>query len=380
MGRNRERSRLVERRTSYWWVIGLSVATSSPVLAVGVALNATGYGDLSYTFTALGFLLSFTLPILFEQRTVRSRPRKVRLLDYRHHEYGHAIFRSIEAVLADSGRPWRTESHVVTGPDNASRAHAQIERLRHAADEDVDAIVVLPLDADADFWTAASAAMAAGIVVIVLDIDPPMDQFENRGLRPPYSVRTDYASGGCMLGRFIGDQLGQDERSRAIVPMGPPQYFAGRERSRQAAGELVEAGFAERTTFVPIRTWDLEPAVVDEIVREIAAHDGRTIVYTAYDRNAITIRRRLAAEGVSDDHYALVGYDATRDEIGRADVFDHGDAVAAVDVDPHAQGRVVGRLLVQLRTDPTNVHGYRHLVAPRLLLREEYDRELARRT
>lgn len=363
------RNRIEEHFISYWWMAFWSVVALGGVLLV-VVLADSGFSEaLAY----LSVPLAFGVPILFEQRSQRSRVRNVVYLDYRQHHYGQSLYRGMEAELHASDRPWKVERRITQRSVTHDPLQAQTHEIRAAANRGVDALVVLPLEESDEFWDAISFAQQAGVEVIVLDVRPPRRRFERQGLPTPLTVSTDYTAGGRLVGRYIGEQLAADPTARAVLCMGPDQFYAGSERSRQALGELVRLGHYERTRPYVIESWDFDTPQLDDLAALIERGDHPWVLYVAYDQNAIRLHHHLQTSGRWRSNIQLVGYDANADDIGHIPVFDQRAAVASVDVRPEMQGRQAAQLLIDRRVDPRRVHARSNVVVPTLLTAAAYE-------
>ena len=208
--------------------------------------------DLGLNLSLVGLFLGLLVPIGIEIRSRSGRIRQVLVLDYRRHQFGHAVARGVIRSLGADKRRWNVRCH---GPETSGTDGAiewQIREMQSAVMEDVDAIVLIPAGDDEALWFAVAAAIKSRTFVVAVDTKPPNRVFRDVGIEPPRFVSTKYAETGVVVGNLLDDWLNQDIRRRCVLWVGPWKSWPGEERSRNVIFELSRHGLLDRSTMLPL--------------------------------------------------------------------------------------------------------------------------------
>lgn len=365
--------RLAEGRVNYLLVSLAALGTTLPLFLIAAFVG----WDVGFSLTLAGLVLAFTIPVAFEYRANRTRPRNVQFLDYRRHHYGSTIANACDTHLRRSDRQWTFEYLRPASATGVDSKEFQLTQLREAVNADVDAVVILADGQFVDrvFWQTVVHCQNAGIAIVVLEPPPPREVFEDQGLDPPFFVTSDYCAGGELIAGAIAHQLQTDSQSRALLLVGPRGSWSGEERSRQMLMRLILDGYQERFDILPISDWCVTEGRCKEIVEALNAAPTTTrwVIYAADDEHALALHRYLVNETTDlRDRTWIIGYDASGVEFGSIPAFEFGAAEATIDVDVGEQGREVARYLVGRRLGRVRSSRSSVLVAPRLILLSDY--------
>lgn len=356
--------RLPERRTAFGWIVAASLSVSIPVVVLGIVVEQ----DFGTMLGVGGVVLSYSIPYFMERRSAKRESKHVRLLSYAKIPFVELIYAGLKEELEGSGRAWHTDHEIV--PQAAGAAAGLSSAVRTAVSQGVDALLVLPLVVDDEYWSTIESALAAGLEVVVLDVAPPRSRFGHVGTVVPYLVGADYTLGGQLLGQFIGQQLVADPTALAVLAFGPDLYFAGTERSRQALGELASLDLLDRTRTVPIAGWALSASDLDRLCSVVNDHSGAAWVYVAHDGNLRAVRDHLARHASEKADVHLLGYDGIPTRLGEVEAISSGLAAATIDVDCEEQGREAARVLIDVRRTGERRGPMSRIVNPKLITRD----------
>lgn len=219
-------------------------------------------------------------------------------------------------------------------------------QLRHAA-----AVLVAPCADDDRLWEAILRLMKKGVFVVALDVEPPTGFFSDRGLAPPAFVASDFRSGGMALGAIMARYIKSDQKTKALVCLGPTGNASGASRSSWLLYALGSEGVLDRCSAYLLPSWDLAdvvPALTRLVDGRLAAGEA-LIVYCGDDRIMRDVDRHFRAGFTAlKNRLRLVGYDGVLSNTGEFLAEDCTFAVATIDANPRAQGGAAGQILKEV--------------------------------
>ena len=108
--------------------------------------------------------------------------------------FAQSILTGMKEVLDGAGPVWDVDHRVLSdAPGGAANAAGWV---RSAVTDDADALVLYPLAVDDGYWRSVQFALEAGVEVVVIDVTPPREVFDQVGVKAPYYVAGDYSAGG----------------------------------------------------------------------------------------------------------------------------------------------------------------------------------------
>lgn len=313
--------------------------------------------ELGLNLTLVGLFLGLLVPIGIEIRSRTGRARRVVIIDYRTHQYGHAVGRGAIRTLTADKRNW-TVTH--TGPPSTTDMDAitwQIHAVQSAVLEDADGIILIPAGDDESLWFALASAIKARMFVVVVDTKPPNRVFRDVGIEPPRFVSTKYADTGTIVGETMINWLRADATRRGVVWVGPYGSWPGEERSRNVIFEFAKNGLLDRAILLPIASWSPDAKRCRETLDYIDDLGCEMAVYTADDENAVALHLLTLTERPAlRQRMYIVGCNGTPDDWGNVQCVDMRAVDATVDILAEEQGVQAAMLFVKernARLDPS---------------------------
>lgn len=224
-------SRVTDRVVAYPWLVLTALIVSVPVFVLMLWFD---FGFDRY-FAFFGVVLSFVFPYLVDMRTNRRHPKKVVFVASSTSQFSNEVWNGIHQRLTSSNHRWSLSQNVIPGEASGTE-FARV--VRSELSNGADALCLLPIHTDGEFWNSVERALFTSVEVIMIDVKPPEYLLSTPGRPRPYFVASDYLEGGSLLGRAIVEDLQSDLSANAIVLVGPDQYFAGRSRCREILAKL----------------------------------------------------------------------------------------------------------------------------------------------
>lgn len=342
-------SRIREFRLSLNAVLGGSALTS---LFICLLLYVAGT-DIGISLAIVGLVLAVLIPGGIEVRQRAGRPRKVLILDYRAHQFGHAVAREAIKLLHADKRQWYVE-HKRPNPGHGG-VQWQIDAINHAIVDELDGIILVPGADDERLWLTLAAAIKAGIFIVAVDTKPPNRVFRDLGLAPPRFVSSKYNETGLIIGSALNVWLESDPKRRCVLWIGPIGSWPGEERSRNVLFELAMANHLGRTTLYPIDSWIPNRQRCRDTLEIVRHATGEVAVYCADDENALALHLlTLTEEPDLRRRIFVVGCNATPDDWGEVQAIGMHAVDLTVDVLAEQQGAQAARLLINERAGRLN--------------------------
>lgn len=340
----RTSSRVREFKLPLTAVFGGS-ALASLLLCAGLGLAGV---ELGLNLTAVGLLLAVLIPAGIEIRKRSSRPRRVWIVDYRMHQYGHAIARGAEKVLYHDKRQWLVERKSPVGA--ADGVNWQIEVIQKAIIEDVDGLLLIPVGNVEELWLTVASAIKSGRFVVVADTKPPNRVFRDLLVEPPRFVSTRYSETGVIIGKYLHKWLEENRDGSCILWTGPHGSWPGEERSRNILFELARYQHLDQLKLYELQSWKPDAARCIETIKQVEKVAGVVAVYCADDENALALH--LWTQDHSPELRAkmhIVGCNGTPDEQGEVPVLTMRAADVTVDILAEQQGVQAATLFIKER-------------------------------
>jgi ABC-type sugar transport system substrate-binding protein len=305
--------------------------------------------EVGLALAVAGLLLAIFIPFGIEYRSRAYRPRRVVIVDYRAHQFGHAVARGAMRTLNLDPREWIVEYKT---PDEAEGDTVawQVRQIQAGVIDDVDGMVVIPAADDRDLWFALATAIKARIFVVAVDTKPPNTVFRNIGIEPPRFVSSRYSVSGEVIGRLLVDWMRADADTTAVLWTGPKHSFPGEERSRNILFHIADADLLRRTTLLPLDSWAPSSEQCRRTLKLVQDAPGRVAVYCADDENAMALHYMTLAENVPlRDKMLIVGCNANPDDWGQVPAVSMHAVDATVDILAEEQGVQTAMLMIKER-------------------------------
>ena len=338
-------------------------------LLIALALNDV---ELGLNLSFVGLLLGLIIPIGIEVRSRAGRTRTVLVLDYRVHQYGHAVARGVIRTLTNDKRRWKVNYSAPPATVTDDAPQWQARQVQEAVLDDMDAIVLIPSGDDEALWFAVASAIKARTFVVAVDTKPPNKVFRDVGIEPPRFVSANYPMTGVIVGELIADWLEAVADRTCILWIGPYGSWPGEERSRNVIFELSRRGLLERALLLPMESWVPDA----ERCRATLAHaekcPGEVAIYTGDDENAVALHLLTLAEkpGMRQSLY-IVGCNGTPDDWGSVPSVDMRAVDATVDILAEQQGVEVCKLMIKERHAKLGAAERSVYIKPHPLIRAE---------
>lgn len=362
----RQKSLLVESRLSLAMVF---VVPTVAALLVSVVLVFTGL-ELGMNLTIVGLIYALFLPLSLEIRHRSSRPRRVRIIDYRFHQYGHAVARGAMRTLKNDSRQWIIDYKAPDSATSTGSLKYQIREIQEASLYDVDAILLIPAADDESLWRAVAALIKTGCFVVTVDTKPPHDSFRGVGIETPRFVSTKYDVTGTLTAQIITEFLDDDVARRAVLWIGPEGSWPGEERSRNIVYSLAQKGDIVRSFLLPIDGWAPEVGRCRRTLEYVRQCEGPVAVYCADDENAMALHLYCMTE---EPHLRkqmyIIGCNGTSDDWGGVPALDSRSVEATIDIMAEEQGIQAGMFMVRERSGRLDPSDRSLRVPPRILYR-----------
>lgn len=359
-------SRVREFRLPLTVVFGGSSAVG---LVLCLILASVGV-DIRLNLAIVGLVLAILVPLGIEIHRRAGRTRRVLILDYRNHEYGHAVARGIMRILSKDKRRWNTE---VKSPSSASTTGAlqwQIQEIQAADNDEVDGIALIPVGDHVDLWNALVAVIKSGIFVVVADTKPPNRVFRKIGIEPPRFVSSRYSKTGVLIGQTLNQWLAAETGRRCLLWNGPAGSWPGEERSRNILYELATALNMNRCTLYPIDSWTPNAKRCRDTIAFVKDSPSDTAVYCADDENAMALHLLTLTEAPSlRSRMMIIGCNGTPDDWGNVQAVDILAVDTTIDILSEEQGTQIGHLFVKERTGRLSPAERSVFIEPELLRR-----------
>jgi len=357
-----KRSRVADRVVAYPWLVLTALIVSVPVFVLMLWFK---FGFDRY-FAFFGVVLSFVFPYLVDRRMNQRHPKKVVFIAASHSPFPSEIWNGIHQRLTSSNHRWSLSKIILPGEiPGAELARVVRRELSNGA----DAMCLLPIHADGEFWNSVERALYANVEVILIDVKPPEYLLTTPGKPRPYYVASDYIEGGTLLGRAIVEDLQGDLTANAIVLMGPNQYFAGRSRCREILGEIATASLLPRVIAIPVDQWIPDPKVFETIGDAMSSMSASILIYCLYDGLSLQIVDLAKSKGIDTSRLRIYAYDGVRSPDGTIEAIARGGAFCTVDVKPIEQGELVGEILNEIRSGGERRGPFDRTTMPRLEMR-----------
>lgn len=339
-------SRVKQVRVPVSTVFGAALLVA---LIPSLGMHLTGV-DPGINLTIVGLILAVVLPLGIEFRNRAYRPRRVVILDYRAHQYGHAVARGAMRTLNADTRQWIVEYKTPSDTTGESLAW-QIRELQSAVINDLDGLVLIPAEDSRDLWFALAAAAKTGMFIVVADTKPPNSIFRNVGLEPPRFVSTRYDRTGVLIGECLVDWMKEHADRQAVLWTGPAKSYPGEERSRNVLFQLAEANLVNRTTLLPMASWAPSSELCRQTLKIVEQAPGEVAVYCADDENAMSLHWLTVADNARlREHMFIVGCNATPDDWGQVPAVAMKTVDATVDILAEEQGAQAALLMIKERS------------------------------
>lgn len=311
---------------------------------------AMGGVELGLNLSLVGLFIGLLLPGGIEIRNRSGRTRRVLVLDYRLHQFGHAVARGVMRTLNSDKRRWEV---TYKGPGSEATHGAiefQLREIQSAIIEDFDAIVLIPAGSDERLWHGLAIAIKNRAFTVVVDTKPPNRVFRDVGIESPRFVSADYAETGVLVGGMLSEWLLTDPQRKCILWTGPYGSWPGEERSRNVIFELARRNLLDRTVLQPISSWAPDQGRCSHALECIEKLGGKVAVYTADDENAVALHLATLVErpALRRDMY-IVGCNGTSDDWGRVPSLDLRAVDGTVDILAEEQGVQAAMLMVKER-------------------------------
>lgn len=339
-------------------------------LLICIGLVAAGLSiELNLAIVAL--LLGVIIPLGLEVRSVTTRRRRVLILDYRIHQFGHAVARGANSVFMEHERDWDVDI-VIPNPDEQLDAIPwQVQQLQLAQLEDVDGLIVVPAGDDESLWFALAATIKNGAFVTVVDTKPPNRIFRDIGIEPPRFVSSRYSETGVLIGDYIADWLAGGEKRQCVLWTGPEGSWPGEERSRNVLYEIARRNLVDQTELYPIDSWAAERKRCVETLAMVEAFDGETAIYCADDENAFALHMYCLTESPHlRKKMLIVGCNGTPDDWGNVLALDMHAVDATVDILAEELGVRAAVLFIKERLGKLEASERTVFIEPKLKTRE----------
>lgn len=347
-------------------------ALASLLLCAGLGIAGV---DLGLNLAVAGLLLAVLIPAGVEIRTRSGRPRRVWIIDYRMHQYGHALARGAERVLHHDKRQWIVERKQPIGV--AGGVDWQIEAIQKAIIEDVDGLLLLPATGDEEqLWLTLASAIKSGRFVVVADTKPPNKIFRELLVEPPRFVSSRYSETGVIIGQHLHKWLEESVDRTCILWTGPDGSWPGEERSRNILFELARNGRLDRIKLCQLRSWTPDRERCIDTIKDVERAPGNVAVYCADDENvhALHLWTLQHCPKLRAKMY-IIGCNGTPDEQGEVHVLAIGAANVTVDILAEQQGVQAAALLIKERNSKLLPGSERSVfTSPKLLLHERKER------
>lgn len=345
--------------------------SAGPAVVAGAMMPLTG-SSLDRTIGVVGATFAIG-SFAVQQFQARATPeRRVIFLAKSRSSFAACIVRGVREQLADIGAVTVSQVNPTPAIDDVLRW--QIGELRSAAVRDAHGLVIIPAADDVQLWHELATVVRRGTFVVTVDIKPPNQIFTDLGLSRPTFVGSDFAEGGDDAGHLLVAALNADERTRAVVALGPDSSWPAKERVSWILYRLASAGVAHRCNHVALDNWDEVEGVnklLPLIRQELEAGTPTVVVFCANDKIAhalwITMGRELS--NTQRNKVRLLGYDGTTSEDGSYVLTNCAGVYATVDALPLQQGRVAGELLADAFHGKAAVAATRH-IRPRTVVME----------
>lgn len=338
--------------------LSLSIVLGAVLVAIGVSVGIA--------LTSAGIALPLLLTAGLEARQLSGQRRRVWVIDYREHDFGHAVERGVRRVLQDEDKNiWEVKTYRPEVRSESSSSQWQIGHIQRACAQGVEGLIVIPVADDAPLWNALAEAMTKGVFVVVLDTKPPNKVFQRVGVQPPRFVSSDYSETGVLVGGLLVEWLNADPQRWCVLWLGPRGSWPGEERSRNILLRLAYEGLLDRAQLCPIHSWAPDQRrrlKTIELVQEI---EGEVAVYCADDENARELVERLP-ENLRRKMY-VIGCNGMPNARGRVDVCDSGAVNVTIDILAEQQGDRAAQLFINERNGSLDPSDRPDPVTPQLL-------------
>lgn len=362
----RGRSRLVEPSFSMAMVFIGPVAACLVVFAL---LNIFGV-DLGVNLSLVGLLFALLLPMAIELRSRTGRPRRVSVVDYRVHHFGHAVSRGVMRTLNADKRHWLSSYHSTGTSSSDGAVQWQVRQLQQLVLDDVDGVVLIPAGDSEDLWYALASVIKSGAFVVVVDTKPPHSIFREVGIDAPRFVSSRYAETGVETYKIIIDFLEDDPDRRAILWTGPTDSWPGEERSRNIIYGLAKDKKLDRATLMQMEGWTPTAARCRATLDEVARSPGKVAIYCADDENALALHLFTMTESphLRQKMY-VIGCNGTSDDWGSIPVIDQRAVEATIEILAEEQGVQAAMMMVKERNGKLSPSDTSVYISPRPLFR-----------
>ena len=326
--------------------------------------------DLGVNLSLIGLLLGLLIPIGIEIRSRASRRRRILVLDYRSHHFGHAVARGVTRTLNADKRAWDVQ-YVSTGSASADGAvQYQVRQVQTAIIEDVDGIVLIPAADDDDLWFALAAAIKSSMFVVVVDTKPPNKVFRDVGIESPRFVSSRYNETGLLTADILEKWLAEEDNRECVLWIGPDNSWPGEERSRNIVYRLTRQSLIDRASLLPISSWAPEPTRCRETMRLVEECRGDVAVYCADDENAMALHLLTITEKPQlRSRMFVIGCNGTPDDWGDVPAIDQRAVDATIDIVAEEQGVQAAVMLIRERSRKLSASDRSTYIPPKVLLR-----------
>lgn len=357
-------SRVKETRLPMSAVFG-----GSACLGLVACASFAAFGlDLGLNLSLVGLLMGLVLPLGIEIRNRIGRPRKLLVLDYRAHQYGHAVARGFMRAMAADRRRWATEYRSSGSSNQESGVQWQIRELQTAVIEDTDGVLLVPAGDDDRLWYTLAAAIKSGLFVTVVDTKPPNRVFREVGIDAPRFVCSDYVRTGTLVAEALVQWMSARPDRTSVLWTGPTDSWAGQERSRQIVYALARAGLLDRMVLCPLQRWSPSSAQCRKTLDLVAEARGDVAVYCADDENATALHLLTLTERAAiRPRMHIIGCNATPDDWGNVPAVALRAVDITVDILAEEQGAQAALLFVRERTGKLSPSERSVYIQPKLL-------------
>lgn len=362
------KSRVHESR----WPIGLVFGGASLlglILCISFAFAGVDFGlNLALVALALGMVL----PLGIELRNKTGRRRRVLILDYRVHQFGHAVARGATRSFIEHEREWDVEIKCIGADEDLDAIQWQIRQLQKAQLRDVDGVILVPAGDDEALWFALASVIKTDVFVVVVDTKPPNKVFRDIGIDPPRFVSSRYSETGVLIGEHIAEWLCQGPERQCVLWTGPNGSWPGEERSRNIIYEIARTDALDRTILFPIDSWVPERQRCLDTLRFVGEFEGETAIYCADDENAMALHLFcLTSNPMLRSKMEIVGCNGTPDDWGNIQVLEMHAADATVDIQAEEIGARAALLFIKERHGKLDASERTVFIDPRLLSRPQ---------
>lgn len=209
----------------------------------------------------------------------------------------HQFWQTVKAGAEEAGEELGVEISF-EAPEDESQIDVQIGMVEKAIEDQVDAILLAPLDTD-KLNTVIDEASSKGIPVLTFDSDVTTSS-------RVATIGTDNITGGAIAARNAIEQIGTEGKVAVIVHVKGAQTAVEREK-----GFVDEMSKYEGIEIVGSESCNGDPELARELANTfIKDNPDLKCIYATNEGGALG-----AAQAVQDKEITVIGFDSSDDEI-----------------------------------------------------------------